>query len=328
MQKTHIHQIAQIIEQHERFILTTHVNPDGDGIGSEMAFYHYLRRIGKQVTVLNVDAAPDNLKFLQTDRAIAIFNRQTHRKLLQQADVVFVLDISDWQRLRQLGEAIRETGCKTVCIDHHILEEPFSDNDFIFTGASSTGELMYDLLSGLGADFDTPICEAIFTAIIADTGCFRFSNTSPKVFEIAAEMQKLGADRVKIYQELYESQNLSRIRLLARVLNNLRFDCNGKITWMEISQKMFRETGATIKDTESLSDFPRRIKGVEIALLFVELPEGKVKISFRSKGKIVINKLAAKFLGGGHAFAAGAAVDGSLANVRDDVLFQARHLFE
>lgn len=328
MQKKHIEQLADIIEKNQKIILTTHVNPDGDGIGSEMALYHYLRKIGKQVTILNVDSAPGNLRFLDPDQIITIFNRQAHGHLLKQADLVIVLDISDWNRLREFGEAVLETDKKTVCIDHHILDEPFAEHDFVFTSASSTGELMYDLLKGLNAEFDKSICEAIFTAIIADTGCFRFSNTSAKVFQIAAEMQALGADRVKIYQELYESQDISRIRLLARVLNNLRFDSNGKIAWMEISQKMFRETGTTIKDTESLSDFPRRIKGVEVALLFIELPDGKVKISFRSKGRIAINGLATKFSGGGHAFAAGAATDGTLSSVREDVLFQARYLFE
>ncbi|KAA3618008.1 MAG: bifunctional oligoribonuclease/PAP phosphatase NrnA [Calditrichaeota bacterium] len=328
MQKTHIEQIAQIIEQNQRFVLTTHANPDGDGIGSEMALFHYLRNKGKDVTVLNVDRSPENLQFLEKDYPITIFQKPVHSQLIEQADIIFVLDISDWKRLRELGEVILETAAETVCIDHHILEEPFANKDYIFASASSTGELIYDLLSGLGADLNIEICEAILTAVIADTGCFRFSNTSPKVFQIAAEMQARGADRVMIYQQLYESQGLPRIRLLARVLNNLRLDCNGKIAWMEISQKMLKQTGSSIKDTEGLSDFPRRIQGVEIALLFMELPDGKVKISFRSKGRIVINKLAAKFMGGGHAFAAGAAVDGALADVRDDVLFHARYLFE
>ena len=178
MQKKHIEQIAKIIEQNQKFILTTHANPDGDGIGSEMALYYYLRQIGKQVTILNIDSAPGNLRFLDPDHLITIFDRQAHRRILEQADLVIVLDISDWNRLRDFGKAVLESGKKTVCIDHHILAEKFADHDFVFTSASSTGELMYDLLKGLNAKFETSICEAIFTAIIADTGCFRFSNTS------------------------------------------------------------------------------------------------------------------------------------------------------
>ncbi|MCA9731628.1 bifunctional oligoribonuclease/PAP phosphatase NrnA [candidate division KSB1 bacterium] len=328
MQNSHVNQIASILDKNHNFILTTHLNPDGDGIGSQVAFYHYLKKRGKNVTILNVDTIPKSLKFLENGCAITLFDENRHRSLVQNADIILILDISDWKRLQRLGDIVRESNVETVCIDHHLLEQQFSDHDFVFPVASSTGELIYDLFTGLHADFSKEICDGILTAVMSDTGCFRFTNTSPKVFEIAAEMQRLGADRKMIYSELYENQDMPRIRLLARVLNNLHLDCGGKIAWMEVNQKMLKETGAILKDTEGLADFPRRIQDVEISILFMELPDNKVKISFRSRGIVAINNLAGRFGGGGHAFASGASVEGNLSSVIEDVLFQAHHLFE
>lgn len=328
LKKEDIHRLGELFDRNQRFVITSHANPDGDAIGSEFALYHYLKSRGKSVEIINVDSVPNNLSFLEKNYKIRHYDKYSHRTIIEQADLICIVDISDWKRLQEIGEIIKEHQLPCICIDHHLVDEKFADEDFIYPEASSTGEIMFDLFTGLEFDFTPEVSSSILAAVMGDTGSFRFSNTSPKVFEIAAFLQKHGADRHSIYSKMFESETLPRIRLLARVLNNLRIEFGGKLAWMEVTQKMLREVGSTLKDTEGFSDFPRRINGVEVSLFFMELPEGRVKISFRSKGNVAVNELAKEFSGGGHAYAAGASVEGKLKDVREDILFRAQYLFE
>ncbi len=322
-----IQQIGKIIDTYNHFILTTHVNPDGDGLGSEVALAEYLRQRKKRVHIINSSPVPDNYRFLDPNRQMEVFSRDRHIEALTGADVLFIIDISDWGRLRELGELVQELSLKTICIDHHPVNGGFAELDVIRPEASSTGELMFELLKGLGARFSRRICEAIYTAILTDTGSFRFTNTSPAAHRIVAELLESGINPQQIYSHIYENQSLERVRLMARVLAGLQLECDGRLAWMTITQQMLHETGATLKDTEGLADFPRSIAGVEVALLFMELEDGRVKISFRSRGNVVINGLAQKFSGGGHAFAAGASTDGPLQQAVSRVLDEARKVF-
>ncbi len=328
IQPDQIARIDRIIDKYANFIITTHVNPDGDGLGSEVAFAELLRQRKKTFSIINNNPVPENYRFLDPNQQMEVFNKDRHIELLTSADVLFILDISDWGRLRELGELVRELSLKTVCIDHHPVQEPFADLDIIYPEASSTGELIYELLKGLNARFTQRICEAIYTAILTDTGSFRFTNTNPAAHRIVAELLEAGINPQKIYSNVYENQSLARVKLMARVLGGIQLEYDGRLAWMKITQQMLKETGATLKDTEGLADFPRSIAGVEVALLFMELEDGKVKISFRSKGNVVINGLAKEFNGGGHAFAAGASTDGPLDTVIPNVLQRAAALFE
>ncbi len=322
-----VEQIRNIIQTYHQFIITTHVNPDGDGLGSEVALAEYLHQLGKNVWILNSSPVPDNYRFLDPGGKIEVYSQDRHIECLTSADVLFILDISDWDRLRELGKLARSLNLKTVCIDHHPIESPFADLDVIYPDASSTGELIYLLLQQLRARFNHRMNNAIYTAILTDTGSFRFTNTSPAAHRIAAELIESGVDPQNIYSLVYENQSIARVRLMARVLAGLQLEYEGRLAWMKITQQMLKEVGATLKDTEGLADYPRSIAGVEVALLFMELEDGRVKISFRSKGKVVINGLAHQFSGGGHAFAAGASTDGPLDEVIERVLKAAGRLF-
>ena len=310
--ESEIRKVGEIIERYQRFAITTHVNPDGDGLGSEAALAAYLKQRKKEVRIFNSSEVPDNLKFLDPNNEMALFNEAAHVEYLTSADVLFILDISDWERLRKLGEFVKPLGITKVCIDHHLKEAPFVELDIVHPEASSTGELIYNLLTGLKAKMSKRISNALFAAILTDTGGFRFSNTTASVHKIAANLYEIGIDAQSIFHHIYESQPASRIRLLTKVLNTISYHYNQQLAAISVTQKMLHETGTTLKDIEGFADFPRSINGVEVSLLFAELADGRVKISFRSKGNIEINSLARKFAGGGHAYASGATVKGDL----------------
>lgn len=328
LSQTEIAKVDEIINTYQQFIITTHVNPDGDGLGSEVALAQYLRQKNKTVKILNSSPFPDVYDFLDPNHEVEVYDEKKHIEIVSNADVVFILDISEWERLRDLGEFIKSSRLYKLCIDHHPAEKPFADYDIIYPKASSTGELIYDLLKGLDAKINMRINEAIYAAILTDTGGFRFNNTTARVHRIAAELLEKGISPHKIYQQVYENQSRARVKLMARVLGSLEFAYDNQLAWMFITQKMLKDANATLKDTDGFSDFSRSIQGVEVALLFIELEEGGVKISFRSKGKIVINELAKCYSGGGHAFASGATVEGELEEIVPRVVKKAAALFE
>ncbi len=318
------------IQKHQNFIITTHVNPDGDGLGSQAALARFLRspRGGKKtVHLLNSNPTPPNYAFLDPHGDVEVFDARRHEHIVSDAQVVFILDISEWERLRDLGKMIRPLNIRKVCIDHHPAEKSFGDIDAIYPAASSTGELMYELLVALGAMIDSKTAEALYAALLTDTGGFRFSNTSPHTHEVVARLIEAGASPQVIYQNVYESQSRAKVRLFAKALESLNFEAEERLVWFAISQKMLHETGAQPRDAEGFADYPRSINGVEVSLMFLETEKGKVKVSFRSKGQHVINGLANRFGGGGHAFAAGALMDGPLKEAIRLVLNETKELF-
>lgn len=323
--------IRQGIQQHKNFIITTHVNPDGDGLGSQVALARYLRSTAggsKTVHLLNSSPMPSNYAFLDPHGEIEVFSTHRHAAVVRDAQVIFILDISGWERLRELGKMVQFFPMRKICIDHHPCTKPFADIDVIYPEASSTGEIMYELLTGLGASIDQKIAEALYTAILTDTGGFRFSNTTAHAHEVIACLIQSGAVPPLLYQRVYESQSRERVRLFCKALDKLNFEEGGKLAWFVISQAMLRETGGQPRDTEGFPDYPRSIDGVEVSLMFLETETGRVKVSFRSKGRYVINGLANRFGGGGHPYAAGALMDGPLAQAITSVLEETKILFK
>jgi bifunctional oligoribonuclease and PAP phosphatase NrnA len=322
-----LQQIQSIIQNGKRFLLTTHVNADGDGIGSEIALLHYLRDLGKDVHIFNHNPTPENLEFLDPRNDLQLFEAQRHSELVREMDAVFILDISDWERLRDLGKLLRTLPMAKVCIDHHPAEDRMGEIDIILPEASSTGEIMYDLLTQLGARLQGKMVEALYVAVLTDTGSFRFSNTNSRAHEIAAALISRGVKSHHIYQEVYERQPANKMRLLGQILNNLNFSKDGRLVWFTVTQAMLRTTGTQPRDTEGFADFPRSIDGVELCLMFLETEKGQTKISFRSKGRIVINGLANRFGGGGHQYASGALVDGPVQEIVPRVVDEAKEFF-
>lgn len=300
--------ILNFLADKKRILITTHVNPDGDALGSEIALAHYLNECGKQIHVINSDPLASFFEFLTRDVRIEQFQRQEHLQLIDSCDGCLVVDVSDWKRLGDIGAALRESAIPVACIDHHLQGGKMGDVYVIDEKASCTGELVYDLLLSAKATFTQSIVDAIYTCILTDTGSFKFSNTTATTHRVAADLLARGAQFQKIYAELYESDSIGRNLLKGHLLAHMQFACDGRIAWFVLSQELLRSTGAREWEAEGFSELARSIKSVEISVMFTETREGRTKASFRSKGAIPINTLAEQFDGGGHKYAAGAAL--------------------
>ncbi|NHZ86662.1 MAG: DHH family phosphoesterase [Planctomycetia bacterium] len=314
--------IYQEIEKADSIMLTTHENPDGDGIGSIVAFYEHLRAKGKECRILLTSRLPEEYHFLDSDNNFEVFEEAKHTEWLRNVDLSILLDIGNYTRTGKMWNVIQENGTTVVNIDHHpyLNGHPFTIN-VSDVNASATGELIYSYLKAVDPDrLSKNVYEAIYIAIMTDTGSFSYNNTNVICHEIAANAIKAGVETAKIHQKIYGSSSRSRIRLLAAVANNLHYTYNGKLVWFKITKEMMKETDAIKDDVDGFTDFARAIKGVEVALMIFENAENSCRINFRSKGHYSINKIAQHFEGGGHSFAAGAKVNGKISEVASKVV--------
>jgi len=318
--KVNYSKIEQIISENEKIFISTHINPDGDSLGSAFAMYHYLKKLGKDCRIINHSEVPLVYSFLNEKE---IFNEISDENIafIKNADLGIILDIGDFYRLGEVANIIESNTVETINIDHHPLtENDFFTHNFINLDASSVGEILYSYFSSLGSDIiDKEMMLGIYSAVLTDTGSFRFSNTNQLSHEIAVDAIKMGINISEIYQNIYENSSVSRIKLLGNVIQKLNFDCNGELLWFSLNNDMVKEVDGTNQDFDGFTDFFRGIQGVEIALMLYDL-KGKVRLSFRSKGKYKVNNVAKKMGGGGHPFAAAALVDGEFSDVKSTVL--------
>ncbi len=301
--------IASLVRKGNRFLLTTHINPDGDGIGSELALYRYLRFEGKEIRILNANHTPKHYDFLDQEGAIEVFTGDENQLEAFDCDSIFILDISTVQRLGPLGDHVMSSKAKKICIDHHQSNNRFADVNVIDTGACATGELIYDLIMFMRGWLDCSIALPLYVSIMTDTGTYRFSNTNARTHEITAWLVTAGVNPRKVYERIYENNSPGHIRLLARILDTLQVTEDGRIAWISVKQDVFRETGSKPEDLEGMIDYLRMIGGVEICVLFLERAAGGTKVSLRSKGVFDVNRFAANYGGGGHHHASGLVVD-------------------
>jgi phosphoesterase RecJ-like protein len=299
--------LRTIIDSHKRFILTSHVNPDGDGLGSEVALARYLELRGKQVSILNCSATPENYLFLHQLHPILKFDPAYHEEIVDHAEVIILLDANHPDRLAAMGPFIQKSHSVKVCIDHHPEPGEFADLYLLDDQSSSTGEIIYYFISMAGGTIDSVIATALYTAIMTDTGSFRYQKTDSEVHTIVAHLLQAGADPVAIYEQVYEHTSANRIRLLGMALASLQTLYDGKLAYIVITHEMFETTGTSEDDTDAFVPYTMMTNGVQVGLMFSEM-DNTVKINFRSKGEIPINELAKEFGGNGHKNAAGARV--------------------
>ncbi len=306
--------LASVIRNNDNFVITTHVNPDGDAIGSEMGLYYVLKQQNKNVKIINHSATPYSLQFLDDQNVIEKYFPVTHDEIIKNADVIFFLDLNVLGRVVSMTEVCKASKAKKIVIDHHLDPEEFYDLAFTDKRVSATGEIIYDLIKKTNlAELNFEIAQALYASIMTDTGSFRYDRTTPKVHKIAAEFLSLGVDSEFVADQLFDKGSLGRLKLLGKALTSLSLNNNGQICSMVITKKDLEETKADESDIEGFVNYTLSINGVKIGLLFYELAEG-FKISFRSKGNIPVNKLAAEFGGGGHLNAAGARFNGKKMN--------------
>lgn len=297
-----------IIDLHTNFVLTTHVNPDGDGLGTEVALAIYLQKNGKQVTILNCSATPDNYLFLAQFYPIHQFDPSLHTQIIEDADVIIVLDTNHPDRLVTMKSVFSSSKALKICIDHHPEPADFADLYILDESSTATGEIIYRLLSYLTVqNLDRETAIALYTAIMTDTGSFRYQKTDAETHKIIAQLIQMGADPSAIYGHVYERGSINRLRLLGLALANMQIAQDGKLAYIVLTREMLDQTSTTEIDTEAFVPFCMSIDGVQIGLMFSEL-NGIVKVSFRSKGDIWINELAKEFGGNGHKNAAGARI--------------------
>lgn len=316
-------EIRELLLSASQVVLTTHLNPDGDGAGSEAALAHWLHRKGVGVHVANASRIPENLRFLLPDEIPLTETVDEGRLAVQRADLAVVLDTSERTRLGDLwGELERK---RTVVIDHHPPDpEAIGDVAVRVPTACATGELVYDLITGEDEELQLVEARALYVALVSDTGSFRFSNTTPRTHEIAARLLERGVDPAEMYRRLFGRMTMARVELLQRALATLQRDDELPVAWIVITQEDMREAGADTEDREGLVEYARRLEGVEVAMLFRELPDGRTKVSFRSNGETDVSRLARAFQGGGHEKAAGALVNLSMDEALDAVLAEVR----
>jgi phosphoesterase RecJ-like protein len=316
----------RIVEASNQFVLTTHMNPDGDGLGCEVALAGFLNERGKTVAIINHSAMPYYYQFLDPRHEIQQFNPEKHAAPLQQADCIVVLDTNSPDRLASMKSFVLDSKAAKVCIDHHLDKVEFADLYILDEPSAASGAIVYRLLQFLGVrQFSPEMATALYTAIMTDTGSFRFPKTDPAIHQQVAHLIECGADPVSIYQNVYEQGSVGRLLLLGKVLSTLRTEANGKIACLVATKEMFRDTGTSEVDTDNMINYTLSIKGVQIGLMLTEI-NGVVKIGFRSKGDIGIHKLAQEFGGNGHKNAAGARVpNGSLSDLLPKVLERAKN---
>lgn len=306
-----------------RVALSTHMNADGDGCGSEAALARLLAQRGLDVKIVNPTPWPELFSFLLGDDV-----RDETAKgsaALRNIDLLIVLDISDVKRLGALAETVRGLEVPRLVIDHHIASnEPAGNIVLTDVAACATGELVYDLACTLGFEITPAIAQALYTAILTDTGSFRFSNASPRCHAIAAELLAAGVDPEEMYIRVYAAAPAGRLRLLGEVLSTLGVDESIGLTWLSMHAGSLEKYGVRQEDLDGIVEHARSIAGTRIALFFRDLGYGKVKVSFRSTGEVDVNAFARQFGGGGHAKASGALIPGSLDDVRERVIAAAR----
>lgn len=306
-----------------RVALSTHVNADGDGCGSEAALARLLMARGMDVRIVNPTPWPSMFAFLLGDDVRDLSPKGA--AALRDVDLLIVLDISDLRRLGALADAVRALRVPKLVIDHHIpTDEPAGDVLVTDTGACATGELVFDLAVAMDAEITTPVATALYAALLTDTGGFRFSNTSPRCHAVAAQLLAAGVNPEEMYRRIYASVPVGKLRLLRDALASLDVDPELGLSWISVPAGALEEHGLQSEDLDGIVEHPRSIAGTRLALFFRDLGHGKVKVSFRSTGDVDVNRLARRFGGGGHARASGALVTGSLDEVRERVVAAAR----
>ncbi|MHB8335959.1 MAG: DHH family phosphoesterase [Ignavibacteriaceae bacterium] len=314
--------LKKIILEHNSFLLTTHVNPDADAIGSEVAFYFILKELGKEVYIVNYSDTPYNLEFLDRDRKIEKYEAEKHSSLFNKVDVLVALDFNRSNRIVKMHDSFENSAKLKICIDHHQDPENFANYFFNDEQYSATGHIIFNLIEKTNiVKLNYQTAYPIYAAIMTDTGSFRFDRTTPEIHMIAAKLLLQGVKPDEVYDRLYDQSKFSKIKLLGKTLHSLQlYGDKNQIGYMKITRDDFAVTDAVESDTENFVNFSLSVEGVKIGLLFIELEEG-FKVSFRSKGKIPVNKLAAEFGGGGHINAAGARIiDYSLMDLLPQIL--------
>lgn len=303
--------------------LSTHINSDGDGCGSETALARLLAQRGIHARIVNPTPWPAMFNFLLGDDVEEASARGA--AALHGIDALIVLDINDIRRLGHLGDTVRSLTVPISVIDHHVAgDEPVGQLAISDTAACATGELVYDIAITLGLEVTPAVAQSLYAAILTDTGSFRFSNTSPRAHSMAAALLVAGVNPEEMYRRIYAQVSVGRLQLLREALSTLQAEPEIGLSYIAVAAGAMERFDITSEELDGIVEHPRSITGTRMAMFFRDLGHGKVKVSFRSTDSVDVQQFARRYGGGGHAKASGALLTGNLAEVQEQVVADAR----
>jgi len=310
---------AKLVDDARSFVLTSHMRPDCDAIGSEIGLALALRSLGKSVRIVNGDPVPPHIGFIDPNRDVKVLGRDVSEKDLK-CDVLAVLDTGAWSQLGPMADVVRNTTARRIVIDHHVSQDDMSAEVFKDVSSESTGRLILQAIESLGAALTPQIASPLFTAVATDTGWFRFASVGEATFSAAAKLVAAGAKPHELFASLYEQNSLARLLLQGRILSNVKSHLGGRLFSTAITQADLKAVSAEPTDTEDVINRLLGVAGVEVALLFLELGPQETKVSLRSRSAIDVNQIAARFGGGGHRAASGVRFKGPLSEAEPAIV--------
>ena len=303
-----LEQTAEAIRRRQRFVIASHVRPDGDAVGSQMAMAHALKHLGKDVRVVSRDAAPPPLLVFPGVSEIEIVDRVD-----DPGDAVIVMESGD---LLRTGVSGLERGF-VINIDHHVGNSMFGAINWFDVSAAACGEMVFDLVRELGVPLSHDIAVHLYVAILTDTGSFHHSNITPRTFEICRQCVETGVNPSAVARSVFDSNNLGRLKLMGAILSRMHIDSSGRLATVSVDEELVTSCSGTYEDTEGLINLPLTVREIQAVVFFKQVGPDDWRVSMRSKGDVNINAVAKEFGGGGHKNASGCSASGSLEHLKD-----------
>ncbi|MDP2654017.1 MAG: bifunctional oligoribonuclease/PAP phosphatase NrnA [Candidatus Omnitrophota bacterium] len=300
-------EILQAIKKHRRFLISTHVSPDPDGLSSELAMAMFLRKMGKQVVIVNEETVPVRYGFLPGAKMI----RSCRAARIADYDAAIIVDCGDLGRIGPVGKLLRPDRL-LINIDHHITNDLFGDLNLNDPSASSTAEVIYELFREGGASLTKDMAVLLYLGIMTDTGCFRYENTTSRTHEVAGHLLKFSFSISELYRRLYETVPLRDLQNFSRLLNHFEVFEKGRIVCLEVSKQMLRQFSDAIDLRDCVFKYLRTIAGVEVLVVLTEHRKNETRVNLRSQGGVDVARIASGFQGGGHPRASGCKIAGDL----------------
>ena len=319
---------VEVIEAANDIVLTSHIRPDCDALGSCLGMAGILESLGKKVRIVCGQRTPPNLQFIDPENRIMVINEDVQAEEIADIDLHMILDTSAWIQLGDVADVVRNSNCKKIIFDHHVGEDDIDAELFKNTTAEAAGRMVVEAAEHLGVALTPEIAMPLYAAIATDTGWFRFPSVTEVTYQTAAKLVAAGASPAGIYGELYERETVGRVRLRGTVLSRIELELDGGLAHTYIMPEDYAATGALPSDTEDLINLALEIDGTKFAVILVGQVDGGYKISFRSRCGAACNEIAKEFGGGGHKAAAGAFIDESFETVSKSVLGHVRRCLE
>jgi phosphoesterase RecJ-like protein len=319
-----VRRAVELIEKSNNILAMTHTRPDGDACGCLAAMRDALTALGKKVKLLLPSSLPEWYGFLFAEEVPVLGQHVQLEELIQgrfgEFDLTIIVDTNSRSQLSEFDPYLKQNDKPVLVLDHHVTSDGLGDVELLDPTAAATSLIIYDLFKYANWPITEGIAQSLFVGIATDTGWFQFSNTGSRAHRSCAELIEAGVNPTECYHNLYQNFSYERFKLMTAMLNTLELHLDNRYASQHLCQRHFQQTGATLKDTENLIDECRRISSVEVAALFVELKDGRIKCSLRSRGAVDVCQIAQKFGGGGHKMAAGAHLPGPLENAKQLIL--------